>query len=67
MVGISRNLESEFIELDGDCKDELDSSEELIQRLENCVILCEKSERYELMLEVIDLSDYIHVRADNFL
>lgn len=51
MLGISENLRVEF-EDEEDSKEELDYTEELIDRLEQCVHLCEKSERYELMLEV---------------
>jgi hypothetical protein len=51
MLGISENLRDEFEMLDESSEEE-DNTEELIQRLEMCVNLCEKSERYELMLEV---------------
>jgi len=51
MLGISENLRDEFEMLD-ESNEEEDYTEELIQRLEDCVNLCEKSERYELMLEV---------------
>jgi len=52
MLGISQNLKDEFQQT-GDSHEEEDTTEELIQRLETCVHLCEKAERYELMLEVI--------------
>lgn len=52
MLGISRNLKDEFEEVE-EWPEEEDNTEELIQRLESCVNLCLKAERYELMLEVI--------------
>jgi hypothetical protein len=51
LLGISQNLKDEF-QQHGELQEEEDTTEELIQRLENCVHFCEKSERYELMLEV---------------
>lgn len=51
MLGISRNLKDEFEEVE-EWPEEEDNTEELIQRLESCVALCLKAERYELMLEV---------------
>ena len=51
MIGISQNLKVEFEDIE-EIVEEEDVTEELIQRLENCVTLCEKAERYELMLEV---------------
>lgn len=53
MLGISRNLRDEFEEEADDNQEEADYTEELIDRMEQCVHLCEKSERYEVMLEVI--------------
>ena len=44
-------MKDEFEET-ADPPEEEDTTEELILRLENCVALCEKAERYELMLEV---------------
>ncbi|XP_035712502.1 dedicator of cytokinesis protein 9 isoform X5 [Folsomia candida] len=52
MLGISRNLRDEFEEEADDNQEEADYTEELIDRMEQCVHLCEKSERYEVMLEV---------------
>ncbi|CAG7817944.1 unnamed protein product [Allacma fusca] len=65
MLGISQNLKVEFEDIEETIEEE-DATEELILRLENCVNLCEKAERYELMLEVYrilvdiqeSLSDY---------
>ncbi|ODN03684.1 Dedicator of cytokinesis protein 9 [Orchesella cincta] len=65
MLGISRNLKDEFEEVE-EWPEEEDNTEELIQKLENCVTFCLKAERYELMLEVYrilvdiqeSLSDY---------
>ena len=54
MLGISENLKAEFEEIEDPIEEE-DCTEDLILRLENCVHLCEKAERYELMLEVKDL------------
>ena len=54
MLGISQNLKDEF-QQHVDLHEEEDTTEELIQRLESCVHFCEKSERYELMLEVSGL------------
>lgn len=51
MLGISQNLKDEF-QQSAEITEEEDTTEELIQRLETCVHLCEKAERYELMLEV---------------